>query len=461
MFQKIFHLPKDVSPGVRTPLQAFTHLPLRAKLLLFTVLWMSACTPTAATIQPQPGAQPDVSGTVPSVLPSGGVSNDKIVIGMSAAFSGASRGLGIELYRGSMAYIESVNATGGVHGRQIVIQAYDDGYNPTPAIDNTVNLVERDNVFLLFDYVGTPTVTRVLPLLKKYDGRSMYLFFPFTGAQPQREVPYDEWVFNLRASYRQETAGLVDNLVAAGRTRIAVFYQADSYGRSGWDGVRRALAAHGLDLVAEATYSRGADLAQSFSAQVEILKAANADAVISIGAYAACAGFIRDARDAGWDVPIANVSFVGSESMLASLQQASRTTGKDYTLNLINSQVVPSYEDTSLPAVREYRELMDQYDPQPPDALRENDYQPLRYSFVSFEGYLNAKLLVEILKRMGPVPDRNQIQTTVEGIQELDLGVGVPVSFGPAQHQGLNAVYYTTVKDGRFVPIDNWQEWSK
>ena len=54
-------------------------------------------------------------------------------------------------------------------------------------------------------YVGTPTVTRVLPLLKRYGSKSIYLFFPFTGAQPQREAPYADEVFNLRASYRDES----------------------------------------------------------------------------------------------------------------------------------------------------------------------------------------------------------------------------------------------------------------
>ena len=91
----------------------------------------------------------------------------------------------------------------------------------------------EDQVFLLFGYVGTPTVTRVLPMLKKFQDQQVYLFFPFTGAQPQREPPYGDFAFNLRASYRQETAGLVNNFVRIGRERIAMFYQADAYGRSG------------------------------------------------------------------------------------------------------------------------------------------------------------------------------------------------------------------------------------
>jgi ABC-type branched-subunit amino acid transport system substrate-binding protein len=138
--------------------------------------------------------------------------------------------LGIELYRGATAYFEHVNRTDGVRGARVLIKAYDDGYNPVPAIHNTIRLIEQDHVLLLFGYVGAPSVTRVLPLLKTYGQGSILLFFPFTGAQPHREPPYADLVFNLRGSYRQETAGLVAHLTAIGRKKIGVFYQADAYG---------------------------------------------------------------------------------------------------------------------------------------------------------------------------------------------------------------------------------------
>ena len=386
---------------------------------------------------------------------------DDIVIGMSAAFTGATGGLGTELYRGSMAYIEHINNTGGVHGKKIYIKAYDDGYNPTPAIENTIKLVEKDNVFLLFDYVGTPTVTRVLPLLKRYYKKNIFLFFPFTGAQPQRQAPYDAFAFNLRASYHQETEGLVTNFVRIGRKRIAVFYQADAYGRSGWNGVKITLEKYGLRIVGEATYKRGTKYSQSLKDQVNILKQSNADAVISIGAYAACAAFIRDARDAGWNVPIANVSFTGSEFMINLLLETGRQNNKDYTKNLINSQVVPSYEDVTFPSVRQYRTLIDKYNPLPPEELTEAGYKPLKYSFVSLEGFLNAKLLVEILKRMGETLDKSKIKGVVESIKNLNIGIDERVSFGPSKHQGIDKVYFTTYKDGRFVLIKDWDEWIK
>ncbi|HJY81443.1 MAG TPA: ABC transporter substrate-binding protein, partial [Candidatus Binatia bacterium] len=152
---------------------------------------------------------------------------------------------------------------------------------------------------------------------------------------------------------------------------------------------------------------------------------------------------------------------VGSESMLKLLIETSQEDGKDYTLNLVNSQVVPSYEDTSFPAVKEYRALMDTYHPMPPADLIEADYQPLPYSFVSLEGFLNAKLLVEILKRLNGQPVRAQVAPTVEDIHDFDLGIGAPISFDPQRNQGSDAVYYTTVKDSRFVPLYDWKEWLK
>jgi hypothetical protein len=97
----------------------------------------------------------------------------------------------------------------------------------------------------------------------------------------------------------------------------------------------------------------------------------------------------------------------------------------------------------------------------PPADLSEADYKPLPYSFVSLEGFLNAKMLVAMLERLGDHPVRAQIAPTVEGIHDFDLGMGKPVSFGAQRNQGSDAIYYTTVQDGRFVPIRDWKEWFK
>ena len=379
----------------------------------------------------------------------------EIVLGMSAAFSGPSRGLGNELYRGASACFAQANADGGVHGRRVALRTLDDGYQPDRCVKNTAALMADEQVFALFGYVGTPTVSRVLPLLQAHQDEHLYLFFPFSGAQPQRDPPYGEFAFNLRPSYRAETAGLVDHLLDAGCERLVVFYQDDDYGRSGSAGVREALRRRGEQLAGEASYRRGDPFMLSMSPQVETLKAADPDAVICVGSYAACAALLRDAVDGGLQVPIANLSFVGSENLLELIAER-REDVERYTDLLVHSQVVPAYEDDSIPVVREYRQLVERYDPQPPAHLQTDGYKPFTFSFAALEGFLNAKLMVEILRQLGENPTREGLERAVFSLQDCDLGVGERASFSPDRRQGLLRVYYTVVQDGRFVPLKDW-----
>lgn len=381
---------------------------------------------------------------------------NEIRIGMSAAFRGSAAGLGAELYRGAQAYYSEVNARGGVFGRPISVVALDDSYNPEPCIRNTIQLLEREKVFFLSNYVGTPTLTRALPVIKQYADQQVVLVGNFTGAQPQREAPYVDQVFNVRASYRQEMQALVERFWQTGARRFGVYYQVDAYGRSGTDGVARALAARNARIVAEATYVRNATFDEDMGLAVGALREAGCDVVLCTGAYQGCAAFVRSARDAGFAVPISNVSFVGSDAMLALLVKHGRAKGRDYTRGLINSQVVPSYDDTTLPGVVEYRALMDKHNPAVPDAIRDPHYAPQKYSFISLEGYVNARVITEALKRAGTNAGRPTFRQALESLRGLDLGIGAPLTFAPERHQGLDSVYFTRVDGDRWVPIVDW-----
>jgi len=385
-----------------------------------------------------------------------GAGSSEIRIGMSAAFRGAAAGLGTELYRGAQAYYDEINSRGGLFGRPITVVALDDSYNPEPCIRNTILLLDREKVFFLSNYVGTPTLTRALPVIKQYADQHVILVGNFTGAQPQREAPYVDQVFNVRASYRQEMLALVERFWQAGARRFGVYYQIDAYGRSGTDGVARALAARGAKIVGEATYVRNAKFDEDMGRAVNALRDAGCDVVLCTGAYQGCAAFVRSARDAGVTVPISNVSFVGSDAMLALLLKHGRTKGRDYTRALINSQVVPSYDDTALPGVVEYRLLMDKHNPQVPESIRDAAYAPQRYSFISLEGYVNARVIVEALRRAGANASRQSFRQALESLRGLDLGIGAPLTFTAERHQGLDSVYFTRVEGERWVPIADW-----
>ena len=401
-------------------------------------------------------------------------SQSEIRLGMSADFSASARALSIELYRGAMAYLLPFNNAGGVNGKRVVIKAYDDRYEPDLAIRNTLKLMDEDDVFALFSYVGTPTMNRTLPLLQMRHDKHFLLLFPFTGADTNRIPPYDQLSFNLRASYDQEMKGLIDHFVAINRTRIAVFYQADAYGRAGWGSLREALGEHGLEIAGEATYRRGSPFDQSYDRQVAIMQRLLPDAVVCVGTYSACAGFVRDMRNRDVDCPVATISFAGSGVMLKLLSAAAQESNKNYTSRLVSSQVVPNYNDDSVPAVREYREAMDRYRDaiMPPEYLlypqgktAEREYAPLPYGVISLEGYMNAKLFTAILQRMGADPRRADLAATALAMGDFDLGMGKPLSFGGdrARRQASDQVYYTVIRDGRFVPFSDveWEAWAK
>jgi ABC-type branched-subunit amino acid transport system substrate-binding protein len=359
-----------------------------------------------------------------------------IVVGVSNVQSGPSSDLGHELVLGSQSYFDLVNKDGGIHGRRISILLKDDEYEPDPAVKNTNELIELDKVFFLFDYIGTPTLTRTLPLLRYYQSDNIVNVAPLTGADPQRLPPYNQFVFNIRASYREETRSLVRYFYSKGYRKLGIFAQADAYGKSGELGVNNALADFGLTTVRTVTYRRNQPFEDNMSVQVSLLRDAGVDAVIAVGVYGPSAAFIRDSRLAGWNVPIANLSFVDAVAMLGKLSEASRKLNKDLTLNLINGQVVPSPDDLSYPLVAEYRAHT-----APGDA-----------TFIGLEGWLNAVVVTEALRRAGPNPSRVGFIGAMESLHGWDPGIGTALEFSPTNHQGLHRVWLTRSAKGRWFP---------
>jgi ABC-type branched-subunit amino acid transport system substrate-binding protein len=377
-----------------------------------------------------------------------------LVFGMSAAFSGPARGLGMEYERGILAAFAHINAQGGAGGWRLALSLRDDGYGPSATLSNTIAFVEQERVFALLGYVGTPTTARVLPLIRHYEEQGVSLLFPLTGAEILRERPYGDCVFNLRGSYMDETRTLVEAIVASGRKRVAVFHQADVYGRNGWDGVRRALAAHGLGIVSEATYSRGARFSQNFERETGIILAGAPEAVIIVGTAPASAAFVRDLRTAGYANLAAVLSFADADNLAKYLRAQFRVTGRDYLSALIFSQVVPSYEDERLPAARLYRQAMARLQAPMPPQLQPDDYTPQRLSFVGFEGFLAGMALGEAVKHMAGPATRAGLRAAFEGLKAVDLGLGEKVDLRPGAHQGMRRTYLTVFRNGRFMGVN-------
>ena len=328
-----------------------------------------------------------------------------LVLGQSAALTGPAAQLGIQMRAGATLHFNAVNAAGGVNGHRIELVTLDDGYEPDRCKSNTDRLI-ADKVFALFGYVGTPTSLAALPLVTE---AKIPFFAPFTGAEALRD-PFNRYVFHLRASYFQETALIVNQLVSLGLRKIAVFHQDDAYGKAGLEGVRRALKAHSLTPLATGTVVRNSvEVAQAVKDIVPL----RPDAVVQISAYKSCAAFIRAARKAGYGGTFYNVSFVGTQALADELGAQGN--------GVVVSQVMPFPFSTTSVISREYLE-----------ALRKagSDSKP---NYSSMEGYLAAKVFVEGLKRAGSNPTRDNFITALESIQNTSFG-GFNVNFGPRIH---------------------------
>ena len=355
-----------------------------------------------------------------------GVSDDAIRLGMVNAQSGNSAGLGRGLLMGAQAVFDDANARGGVHGRKIEIVVADDRYEPDQTVDDTLEMIERRNVLALFGYVGTPTTTAVLPIVRD---AGIPLVGTFSGAMALRR-PVTPEVFNIRASYEDETRALVEHLLVHDHARrFAVFYQDDGSGLAVLAGTRLALQRHGLDVVATGTFRRGTTAVDTGLAAV---LEGRPDVVIMIGPYTPVAAFIRAARREGLKARLATVSFVGTDDLL-------RLLGDEGNGTLI-SQVVPLPRNER-PVIRDCVRLIEQRFPGE------------QVGVVHIEGCLDAKVALIGLERAGPAPSRATLKQALESIRHVDLG-GLVADLNPDDHQALDDVFLTEIAHGRVTPLD-------
>ena len=353
---------------------------------------------------------------VPASAAETGVDANFVTIGQSAALSGPAQELGNEMRLGAQTYFNLVNQAGGVFGRQIKLVSLDDGYEPDRAVANTKKLISEDKVFALFGYIGTPTSNAALPIFTE---AKVPFFGAFTGAESLRN-PLNRYIFNIRASYFDETEKIIEQVTSVGGKNIAVFYQDDAYGKAGLAGVERALAKRSLKITSTGTIERNT---VKVEAAVASLVPKQPDAIVMISAYKSIAAFVKAAKKAGYTGQFHNVSFVGSRALADEL--AAQGHG------VVISQVVPFPFTPSLPIVAEYQKAL----------KASGSSQP---SFTSLEGFIAARVFVEGLKRAGKDLTREKLITALESMNNVDIG-GFNINFSPKSHNGSSFVELTMI----------------
>lgn len=363
------------------------------------------------------------AGLITAAHAENGVTNQEILLGQTTALSGPLAELGSDMSLAAKAYFDYVNQQGGVNGRKIRLITLDDGYDMDKGVANAKSLIENEKVFALFNIMGTGANIALLPTITQ--ARIPHIA-PFTGSQASR-VPLNPYIFNIRASYADEAEKIVAHLAAHGVTKIAVVHQNNAFGKDGLVGVESALSKHKLKLHASVSIENDASNA---AAAAKAIADSKPQAVVMVTAGKPSVEFIKSYDKIATGGQFFTLSVMGTQTAVKAL-------GKQ-GVGIVVSQVVPFPFLASSGIVREYQQVMTKM------GIK-------NWSFISMEGFLNAKVAVEGLKRAGKDLSRERFLAAMESMSKVDLD-GYLVSFSKSDHLGSQYVDLTIIaKDEKFL----------
>ena len=348
----------------------------------------------------------------------------QLKIGQSIALSGPLLTLGQAMHQGAKACFAAINAKGGVNGRHIQLTTLDDGYDVKRALANVNGFLEDRSNFALFNCMGTPMIEAMLPQVIE---SGIPFFAPFSGALLARPKNTRN-VFNIRASYPDEAERLVQHLATIGIKRIAIAYQNNAFGQEVLNAAQQAMARYKLEATVVASIEGNASDAGAAATKIASV---NPEAVVIGLAGKPTIDFVKAIRLQRKGLPLYAVSVMGAAATLKAM-------GDDAT-GIVISQVVPLPSNTIVPVVREFQQAW------------KAAGATLEPSHLALEGYINARVFAEVLRRAGSSPTRNSFIDSAWSLKRYDLG-GFEVSFTESDKNASRFVELTMAsRDGRFI----------
>lgn len=354
-----------------------------------------------------------------------GVAEPPLMIGQTVALSGAIGDHGRALMLGAQIYFDKVNGSGGVHGRKLALVTLDDAADSKRAQENARKLIVEQRVLALFSGAeGGPCVATT--------ALGSELRVPVVGCaggSPELREPFSAFSFPVRAGHLEEFEKLLEYGALFGWKRLGFIHSDSETGRKHLANVRRLAERHGMEVALPVAVRSGKDEFDPARVASDIGKA-RLDAVLNHGSYGQYAEIVRAAKKQG----------IGTQFLAVNsgAQQMVRLLDSD-AVGLIFAQVVPFPWAPLIPVVREYRDALKSHTPQS---------EP---SFSSLEGFINAKVLVEALRRAGRKPTREGLIGALESMRDHDVG-GLWITYGAGSHQGSRFVDVVVVgASGRFA----------
>lgn len=358
-----------------------------------------------------------------------GVTSDTITIGAVLDTTGAIKVICQPIYDGDQLYINKINGAGGIRGRKIkLVQVSDDG-DSTKTKDAVRQLVEKNNVFAVFQVCGSGNSN----VAESYLGPKGIPFVDPIGGGAKftdtsgKALP---WLWMTQPNYGDE--GHVIGYYAANTLKaknVALLYEDDVLGLQQKSTLGEALTKYGANLVASVGYKA---TQTDFSSAVQTLKAANPDLIVLNGLPSPTAKFVLTAAQQGYKPSI---------GYLANYPMADNSWPK--VLGAAGEGIyVTGYTSVDTPVGKDYMALTSS------DAV---------FSAYKFYGYINTKLFVDALDKAGANPTRDSLRTALDtGFANYDTGFGPTITWTPEQHGGIKDFQILQVKNGVLAPVSDF-----
>jgi branched-chain amino acid transport system substrate-binding protein len=336
-----------------------------------------------------------------------------IVVGQVGPMSGLEANQGRAYAAGMQLYFSNVNKSGGVNGHTFTLVTKDDGGRPEDTLSATTKMLAEDKPTVLAGYFGNRNIRDLLGagLLEK----NRIALVGYRTAEIRPETPL---LYNVRATLRDEINKLTEHLATIGITRLGLLYEDGPGAAALVAAAEEAATKAQAKITAKAPYPAGTN---QVSPAIAIFSASTPQAIIMVASGAAAAGFIEQYRAGGGTAQL----FAHSG---ADVEQLSKRLAEEQMQGVAIAQVTPSPYKIANRLAKEFT-----------DAVAKAEKLEVPVSYAMMEGYINAKVIVEAVRRQGARPTREGMAAALDGMDNFNLG-GYAVGFKPGMRTGSRFV---------------------
>jgi branched-chain amino acid transport system substrate-binding protein len=365
-----------------------------------------------------------------------GVSDAEIKIGNVMPYSGPASAYAA-IGKTEAAYFQMINDQGGVNGRKINFISYDDGFNPPKTVEQVRKLVESDEVYVLFNVVGTAGNSAI----QKYVNlKKVPHIFISSGAARFDDPEQFPWSMAWWPGFKSEARIYAKYIQQHYPDKtIGILYQNDDSGRDYLAGFREAFGSEVSKKIAmELPYEVTSPTVDS---QVVQIKAANVDIFINLSTPKFAAQAIKKIAELGWKP----IQFLGNAS--ASTSSTMNAVGIDASRDIMSAVYLKDPADPQWKndeAIKEFRAFMSKYYP---DGDQENG--------TTVFGYGAAKAFVQVLRQCGDNLTRDNMMKQMTSLDmQIDVYLpGIKIKTSPTDYSPIDQLQMVRFNGQRFEPF--------